>query len=283
MQETHVSSIAQVEGEHLLPAVHQIEERCGPEPRPVRTVPALDLDHPRAGGGENRSGERARPQRREVDDEWPNVHRPGRAIEQHPIGPVHTTPLVGPGDRHSQQPAPIDKVGRRTQRNAFAHPAPVLRIDICLEQCRQGGDVVVSRQVENNPPIGGPLEPRRATHRHRSLPFHAGERSTLAEKSGPIEAQNRPESTGRGRHRLCRRHSRVDDTGRCNQRWPIGSSGERHGTTCGPACNIGVRHGRTVATLRRCRLSRPGCGRQTGTFRCSGSERESLGEQRWLI
>ena len=136
LQETNVGPIVEVHGEHFLPTVHQIEERCGPEPCPIRTVPTLNLDDARAGARENRSGKWPCPQRREIDDEWAGVRRADRTTNQRSLRHSARALLVGSGDRHSQQPAPIDKINRRSRRDECAHRAPILGIDVGLQQCR---------------------------------------------------------------------------------------------------------------------------------------------------
>ena len=101
----------QVERDGSLAPVQQVEELAGPRRGTVGPLRRLDLDHRRAGAGQEVTAQRARPERREVDDDHSGDVGPGRCLTQgrpRHAGVPHR--LADPGRREPEQLCPRQEI-----------------------------------------------------------------------------------------------------------------------------------------------------------------------------
>ena len=233
-----VVTIPEVDRDALLAVVQQIEERRRPVAGAVFATPSLDLDDPRACVGEQRRGERPRPQRAEVHDERPRCHLPDppRGERSSRSSPRRTSG-VRP-DCETEERGPLDDLGGRHRPERGLDGRPVVAGDVPGDQGRERGDIVGAGKVERHPTVGGPDEPCRPTDRHRPVARHARDSRPLTEQSGPVDHDTatppcglRREIGGGGGHRPCQGRGP-------GQRRSIGRPGEGHRTAAGPTRKI---------------------------------------------
>ena len=215
---------AEVERDRLLRPVEQREEPGVPGAGAVGTRAALDLDHPRAAGGEQRSGERPCPQCGQVDDqrrlvspargpEASGAERCGKGIRR----------AVG-GNRQAEQPAPSDERVPLPPGHRAGQFRPVRHR--LLDHCRRKIPVVAPRQIERNVAVGGGEQAAAAVGRDRAASSQAQEPPPFTQELGAAGG-----NSAAPLHRRSSSDRAVGRGGQCdrgNQPRTLGAPGQRH-------------------------------------------------------
>jgi hypothetical protein len=184
-QGLHLRGVVEVEGDTLLPAVEEVEERRRTAARTVRPPRRLDLYYTGAGQLQQVAAQRPRPQGGEVHDERVCDRLPWTATNRS-VGDGRSGRAEG-GDRQAQQPGPLGEQLGGSLRDVAGDHVPHVVCWWGFEPGGDGVDVVGAGKRHRQPAVGRGEEARRPTAAAITTAGQARDGRPLGEHGEQIE------------------------------------------------------------------------------------------------